>query len=218
MELTDNIDKLISSFKESQYLPAPSIMEIEDYRAYLRHEQAIADPETRFLDDHRDLVSLSPIDWDEEPTAAADIERTGDPTPTPQVPAFVATTPALKTKPAMDPARARTPRPRTPRPRTPRAVSRQPPPPPASRSRSRSPKNPMYLVYAVIVAIVVPILTFLVIPAFLERMVVVFLVFSGVAMAVVQAGTLTGLAGMMDYVLCAGVYGGLMAVVASTIS
>lgn len=76
-------------------------------------------------------------------------------------------------------------------------------------------RSPIYLAYAAIIAVLVPVLTFVVIPGFLERMVIVMLVFSGVAMAVVQSGLLAGMPErrVTDCIVCAGLYGGLMAVV-----
>lgn len=190
-------DKIISSFKETQYLPTPTHQEIEDYRGFFARGGTIAEPETRFLDDTNDLISLAPADWDESPP---DVQhgKAGDSTPTPQTSSVVGSPPPARPKSTVQPT-----------------GSKPPHRPVVLRSRS-----PMYIAYAAIIAVLVPILTFVFIPGFLERMVIVVLVFSGVGTAVVQSGMLARLPnrGVLDCVICAGLYGAVMAVVANIVA
>lgn len=178
-------------------MPTPTQEEIDDYRGFLAHGGIISDPETRFLDETNDLVSLAPVDWD-EPTHEVPRGRAGDSTPTPQTASVVGSPPA-RPKSTVQPASK----------------------PPHRLGPLRSPHSPMYLAYAAAIAVLVPILTFVFIPGFLERMVIVLLVFSGVAAALVQSGMLARLPadrGMTDCVICAGLYGSLMAVVAGIVA
>jgi hypothetical protein len=191
------LDKIISSFRETQYLPTPSLQEIDDYRGFLVRGGVIAEPETRFLDDPNDLVSLAAIDWEEAHGEAQPAgPQAGELTPTPQSSTVFGCPPV--NKPVDESSKLPPPRPAVP--------------PTSSRS-------PIHLAYAAMVSILVPILTFLVIPGLLERMIIVVLVFSGVATAVVQSGLLGGLVDrglLVDCVICAGLYGVLMTVVATT--
>jgi len=190
-------NKIISSFRETQYLPTPSLQEIDDYRGFLIRGGVIAEPETRFLDDPNDLVSLAAIDWDGAHREAQPAgPQGGESTPTPQSSTVFGCPPVNK---LVD-----------------ESIKLAPPRPAASPTNSRS---LIHLAYAAMVSILVPILTFVVIPGVLERMIIVALVFSGVATAVVQSGLLGGLADrglLVDCVICAGLYGVLMTVVATT--
>ncbi|GJC90091.1 hypothetical protein ColLi_12929 [Colletotrichum liriopes] len=51
---------VLSSFKDTQHLPAPNPQDVDFYRAYLANHNPIAEIETRFLDPLDDLVSLAP--------------------------------------------------------------------------------------------------------------------------------------------------------------
>lgn len=77
-----------------------------------------------------------------------------------------------------------------------------------------------HLVLAMAMIVLAPIICFAVIPGFVGRMTVVFLVGLGGAIALFQSGLLNSLAedrSTLDWVLCAGVYGGVMAVIAGII-
>jgi hypothetical protein len=74
------------------------------------------------------------------------------------------------------------------------------------------------LATAVAVAVLVPILTFSVIPGFLGRMTVTMLVALGVVGALMQRGVLDGRAALgKEGVVCVGIYGGVMAIVAGIV-
>ena len=180
----------MSSFKETQYLSKPSHQEIDDYRGLLSRGRIIAEPETRFLNEAHDLVSLVANDYN---GSVEDEERNynlgGDSTPTPQ-------SSAVMKPPALN-----------------QTVS-------TVGGVHQRPQSPIYLAYAMILAVIIPTVTFMVIPGFMERMVIVALVFIGIAGAVLQAGLLTGYGddrGIVDCIVCVGLYGGLMSVVASTV-
>jgi hypothetical protein len=74
------------------------------------------------------------------------------------------------------------------------------------------------LALALAIAVLVPILTFAVIPGFVGRLVVVGLVAAGVVGAGMQSGLLDGRAVVgTEGLVCAGVYGGVMVVVAGVV-
>lgn len=84
----------------------------------------------------------------------------------------------------------------------------------------RGPPAPIYFAYAVIFATIVPVVTFKVISGFAERMVIVALVFAGIAGVSAQSGLLAGLSegrGIVDCVICVGLYGVLMAAMATAL-
>lgn len=70
------------------------------------------------------------------------------------------------------------------------------------------------LAVAVAVAVLVPILTFSVIPGFIGRMTVVGLVAAGVVFALMQAGAIGRDCLGRDVLVCGGVYGGVMFIIA----
>lgn len=106
------------------------------------------------------------------------------------------------------------------------------PPPPSSqisnagsssfqvRNPAQPPPSLKRLVLAMAMIVLAPIVCFSVIPGFVGRMTVVFLVGLGGAAALLQSGLFNSLAedrSTLDWVLCAGVYGGVMAVIAGII-
>lgn len=58
VELTIS-DQILSSFRDIQTLPLPTVSEIEDYRSFLAVGKPIAEVETMFLDYPHDLASVS---------------------------------------------------------------------------------------------------------------------------------------------------------------
>lgn len=183
------------SFKETQKLLVPSMADIHDYRCFLTASCAVVDDETRFLDAADDLVSL-------------------------------AHPPLHPQKPLSDDGL-------TPMPR-PAGETGFPPGRPMSSSSAYStswrsslppaervvPATLAQLALGMFVALLVPILTFAVIPGFVGRMTAVLLVGLGVGTAMAQSGLVRMLStserGYLDCMVYVGVYGGLMAVVAGT--
>lgn len=70
------------------------------------------------------------------------------------------------------------------------------------------------LAVAIAVAVLVPILTFSVIPGFIGRLTVVGLVASGVVFALMQAGVVGKACFGRQGMVCGGIYGGVMIVIA----
>jgi VIT1/CCC1 family predicted Fe2+/Mn2+ transporter len=171
--------------------------EIHDYRTWLAHGNYITEEETRFLDETSDLASLA-IFEDEEPPKSAGL---APPTPN-SVKAFLVPPEdggSPKSIKSDNDIRQRR----------------------AQASKSTLARSPLLLAYAVIISVLVPILTFLVIPGFVERMVVVVLVLSGAVTAVAQSGLLKKLRDsqtVWDWALCGSIYGALMTFVAATCS
>ncbi|KAK2034770.1 hypothetical protein LX32DRAFT_578446 [Colletotrichum zoysiae] len=181
---------VLSSFKETQDLPAPNPQDVDFYRAYLANHNPIVEIEARFLEPADDLVSLArPSSSSGSPS-----RESGDDLKTPQ------------------PRRARLP-----------SVD--------LGGRNKAERARRLLVAALTgflptvalafaAAFLLPILAFAVIPGFVGRMAVVFLVAVGVAAAVVQAGLFSGGAerpakvAATEGLLASGVYVGVMAVVA----
>ncbi|KAI6780225.1 uncharacterized protein J7T54_003004 [Emericellopsis cladophorae] len=183
--------KLIESFRTMQSLPPPSVHEVGEYKAFLARTMAICEPETRFLQVENDLMSMPRQEWDETgpPEFPGDFERGGPPFEQlmPPMPA-----PPLQLSPKLDTALAGDAK-----------VS-------ATQAHELRNKSPLHLVYAAFLAVAIPVATFTVVHGLGERMVIVLLVFSGVATAVYQSG-LVAEQGVVECVGCAGLYGMLMA-------
>jgi hypothetical protein len=185
------VDHVLSSFTATQGLPSPSLADIQDYRSYLATHSPIEEIETRFLDPTEDLVSLA------RPATSSDGANYED-APTPMPRSAHAT--FLPSSPASDAGSS------------------------ASTSQSADHTHDValpHLAVGMAVAVLLPILTFPVVPSFVGRMVVVLLVGLGVLSGSTQAGFVrltgngSGSMGGWDWLMCAGVYGGVMAVVAS---
>ena len=183
------------------------------YRAYLSGQQPIAEIETRFLDMTDDLVSPS-YGRPRPPSRASSAGSAGY---GPRSPSDEALTP-------MPPSEAFLPH-HLPPPPSPGALSRASSVMTAHRvarcggdedaarpATARTGTELAHLAIATAVAVLVPILTFAVIPGFVGRMAVVLLVALAVFGTQAQAGTV-GIE-TRDLVVCAGVYGGVMAVLA----
>ncbi|KAF7555130.1 hypothetical protein G7046_g6624 [Stylonectria norvegica] len=180
---------VISSLKGTLELAAPSMEEVNEYRAYLAHQQPVVDVEARFLDNPDDLVLLA-----REPTV---YERQDDLlTPMSRPMADAGFPPGNNSSDTVDYQFNRN-----------FAVPTQPLPDGAPRE----------LAIATVVAILVPLLVFSVIPEFIGRIAVVLLVAAGVVMSLVQSGLfrlLTQARGGLDCMVCLGVYGAIMALLA----
>ncbi|KAG9251007.1 uncharacterized protein F5Z01DRAFT_677259 [Emericellopsis atlantica] len=183
--------KLIESFRTMQSLPTPSALEVGEYKAFLARTMAICEPETRFLQVENDLISLPRQEWEEtgRPGSPNDFDWRDQPfkqimPPTPA--------PPVQLSPRLDPALAGDAKDSAAQVHEPRS------------------KSPLHLVYAAFLAVAIPIAAFTVVHGLGERMVIVLLVFSGVATAVYQSG-LVAEQGFVECVGCAGLYGMLMA-------
>lgn len=170
--------------------------DIQDYKAFFTASTAVEEPETRFLDTN-DLVLLTNFPMQ---TSNPSHFRSDDAlTPMPRAADDAGFPPARP----MSASSAY-------------SGTWQSYLPPGERV---TPATLAQLALAMSVALLVPILTFAVIPGFVGRMTVVVLVGIGVSMAMLQSGMFKLLAsnrGALDLVLYTGVYGGVMAVIAGT--
>ncbi|KAK0384479.1 hypothetical protein NLU13_8565 [Sarocladium strictum] len=192
-------NKLLVSFRDTTDLPAPTIPDIQDYKAFLNQGNYIIADEARFLSATNDLISL-----DEAMLRGTDEFSEDLLTPMPRSTAEQEF-PILIKSGAAGGEKVSTPaKPITP------VESPEPALPPAAITR---------LALAIFIAVLVPIFTFTVIPDFAGRITVVALVASSVLSTLLQSGLIGLLAedrGVLVMVLCVIVYGGVMAAAAAT--
>lgn len=183
----------MTSLKGTQLLPSPSAREIEDYRALLAHGCYIAEAETHFLDTN-DLVSL--------PTHAGTESHGEASSPTVR---SRQGTPTLPSSSAFDLLATTTSRSA--------ANGRHVP----AGARPSTLPSPVHLTYATMVATLVPILAFAIVPGFTARLIVVALIFLGAVAAIWHTGVLDGqVSGQtwQNYLGCSLVYAAVMVGVA----
>lgn len=191
------IDQFLKLFRDAQCLSKPGINEVEAYKHFLHNDVHIVEEETRFLSKTEDLLSLPAMG-----------------------PSF------MELHASGRPLRSRDSETSTPTPgdtsRRGSLVSTSQRAEHASRSGARSekeqgptgsPQLPIYFAYGVLVAVLVPVMTFPVFPGFAERLIIIALVFSGVGWAMLQAG-ISDARRPLDMGLCAGAYVMMMAMAA----
>ncbi|KAL7951443.1 hypothetical protein V8C42DRAFT_339395 [Trichoderma barbatum] len=183
-------NQVITSFSATYNMAEPSVQDVVNYRSYLNAITPLVEDECQFLEATDDLVNLG----------RRRRRSNGNPPDDPL----------------------------SPMPRS-SGITGFPPPPSSQISNAGSSPYPgqnitqaslKRLVLAMAIIVLVPIICFSVIPGFLGRMTVVFLVGLGGAVALLQSGLFNSLAedrSTLDWVLCAGVYGGVMAVIAGII-
>ncbi|KAE9369953.1 hypothetical protein N431DRAFT_54317 [Stipitochalara longipes BDJ] len=175
-------NQALSSFNSTQALAPPDPEDIDLYRSYLETERPIAEHETHFLDPVDDLVSVC-----------------SDTLPRPPFQMSATSYDASSSMISSDNEASHSPHSLS--------SSRL-----LSSGEDRQEKNPLAALAAAIAAmILIPILTFNVIPNFIGRITVTFLVALGAVFGLVQSGTL-GYDALAEQegILCAGVYGGIM--------
>ncbi|KAH8173937.1 hypothetical protein LIA77_05356 [Sarocladium implicatum] len=193
-------NKLLISFRDTTDLPAPTLNDVQDYRAFLSSGGAIAVEETEFLGASSDLITL-----DEAQLRGTDQYSEDLLTPMPRS-ATEQEFPIQLKSASGDADKAKAPFIRL---NTPGGVPKQALPPTALA----------HLVFAVFVAVLVPIFTFAVIPDFAGRITVVVLVASSVLSMLLQTGLMKLLAeekGVVALLLCGVGYSGVMATAAAT--
>ncbi|KAI1378143.1 hypothetical protein F4677DRAFT_36241 [Hypoxylon crocopeplum] len=192
----EQYNRILSSFRETEGMPIPTMEDIREYRNYLAAHTPIADVETHFLDATNDLVSVvndSPEDViEEEPIA----------TPMPR-PDFT-----------MADIRSGPPSPMKPRPVSPYRHQEDNDTETIDNMFDEPPIVPLSV--AVTMAVIIPILTFLVIPGYLGRLTVVFLVGLGALGALIQGGIVP--IRTWELFICVGLYGAVMAVIAGIVA
>lgn len=184
----------MASFNTAQSFPMPTISQIEQYRSYLDTARPIAETETRFLDFTDDLATIG-SENDYSPSGR--IATTDDLTPVPCPAEYCNLETRGVTKKAQSEINGA--------------------PWAARESASRDQFLPTAV--AVVLALIVPIVTFLVISDFSGRMAIVFLAACAVLTVAMETGTMRSLAGrfgMVDWLVWTALYGGTMSVIAAS--
>ncbi|KAI1198889.1 hypothetical protein F5X97DRAFT_333027 [Nemania serpens] len=228
----EQYNRVLSSFRQTLSLPPPTAAEAQDYRSFLAGYAPISDVETRFLDATDDLVCLADddedIDEDDENYDVGDDIGDGDGDTTADEGENVAT-PVSRPDiiPDFHPRRRVSVLSQSdvvPR----RYEERAGTPPPEQDLVAVAATTHLghlatgkqhlitYLSVAMAVAVMLPLLTFLVIPGFMGRMTVVSLVGTGILGALAQ-GRLVRLRASQEVCVGVGLYGGVMAALAGMV-
>ncbi|KUJ10934.1 uncharacterized protein LY89DRAFT_739914 [Mollisia scopiformis] len=184
-------NQALTSFNETQSLAPPTIDDIDQYREYLEVEQPIHEAETHFLDPEDDLVSLSSQPLHHR----SPYRRHHSESPSSEVSSSDISSRHLASASA-----------------------------PSAESKLPELQNPTKdtvqsifpaLAAAIATSILLPVLTFTVIPGFIGRLTVTLLVALFTVAALIQAQILSRkvLLGR-ESVMCFGIYGGVMTVLA----
>jgi len=175
-------NQALSSFNSTQALAPPDPEDIDYYRSYLETERPIAEHETHFLDPVDDLVSVCE-----------------DTLPRPPFQMSSTSYDASSSMISSDNEASHSPHSLS----SSRLLS------PGEDRREKSPLPA--LATAIAAMILIPLLTFNVIPNFIGRVTVTLLVALGAVFGLVQSGTL-GYDALSERegIVCAGVYGGIM--------
>ncbi|KAI0506512.1 hypothetical protein F5B22DRAFT_444862 [Xylaria bambusicola] len=201
----EQYNRVLSSFRETLSLPAPTPADVLEYRGFLGSYAPIAEVETQFLNATDDLVWLGYSDEEvatNEEDVVTPISRSDitDFHPRRRVSIL-----------SQSDSSRRYDEGRTP---SPSHITVQG----AAREQDAANKQTlMHLSLALAAAITLPILTFLVIPGFIGRMTVVCLVGIGILGALVQ-GNVMRLRASQEICISVGLYGGVMAFLAGMIS
>ncbi|KAI0150833.1 hypothetical protein GGR57DRAFT_493037 [Xylariaceae sp. FL1272] len=193
----EQYNRVLASFRDTQSLPAPSLADVHEYRGFLSTYAPINDLETQFLDTPDDLVCLGARDTD----MIADETDLATPMPRPDMQLF-----NPRRRPSVlsqsDVSRRLDER---------SMVSQDT----LASTQTEKPAIAQISVAAA-VAIILPILTFLVIPGFLGRLTVASLVGGATLGALIQSN-IVGLQATQELCVCIGLYGGVMAILAGVI-
>ncbi|TRX92588.1 hypothetical protein FHL15_006515 [Xylaria flabelliformis] len=199
-----DLDRVLSSFRETLSLPPPTMPAISQYRGFLANYTPISEVETQFLDATDDLVCLSYSDDDE---MIADEEDVATPVSRSDITDFH-TRRRVSILSQSDTSRQLDER-NTP--------SSDPERVPLDQQHTTAKYLLMCLSVAMAVAVILPILTFLVIPGFIGRMTVVGLVGTGILVTLVQ-GSWVKFQATQEFCLSVGLYGCVMAVLAGMVN
>lgn len=216
-------DHVLTSFTETQKLPIPAADDVENYRTYLAAKNPIAEIEARFLDTADDLVSLTPprpasprssICRSQQQHYASHQPMSDD---------------ALAPVPASGPSLSHSPAKWSYRHEGSHDAQSPEKSKAASGAASGEEKNGFkILVAAAAASVLVPVLTFPLIPSFMGRVVVVLIVAltllrlyggdgrSGIALPKPARDIISNLS-TRDIVLTMGSYGAVMTVIAGII-
>ncbi|KAJ8127853.1 hypothetical protein O1611_g5783 [Lasiodiplodia mahajangana] len=195
----DQYNRVLSSFRQTFSLSPPTTADMQEYRGFLDNYAPISDAETRFLDATDDLICLGDSDGD----MTADEEDLPTPVSRSDIAEFHPRR-RVSIISQSDISRRFDDRVTTP------SVDPEIP----SQDQHRIAKHALMLLsVAMAVAVILPILTFLVIPGFIGRMTVVCLVGIGILGALVQAKVIK-LQATQEFCVSVGLYGGVMAILA----
>ncbi|KAH7370179.1 hypothetical protein BKA65DRAFT_386212 [Rhexocercosporidium sp. MPI-PUGE-AT-0058] len=183
-------NQALSSFNSTQSLTHPDLEDIEHYRTYLQTEQPIAEAETHFLDPTDDLVSI----YSETLAPPSYLHSSHAPSST--------------VSSSEDSSQVSS-----------SAACSAPMPSPISTPQPEHQPILPGLASAIAISILVPILTFSVIPGFMGRLTVALLVATFMVGALIQSGIVQRhmLLGT-ESLTCASIYVGVMVVIAGIIA
>ncbi|CZR68829.1 uncharacterized protein PAC_18729 [Phialocephala subalpina] len=189
-------NQALTSFNETQLLAPPTIDDIDQYREYLDMEQPIHEAETHFLDPEDDLVSLS-----SQPLHHKSRYRRHRDSDSPSSGEVSSSEVSSRQSVSL------------------RKVPLAKPSEPLNQAKGNLQSIFPALAAAIATSILLPVLTFTVIPGFMGRLIVTGLVALFLIAALVQAqilgrSVLLGREAMM----CAGIYAGVMTVIAGIMS
>ncbi|KAI3334588.1 hypothetical protein F4824DRAFT_182150 [Ustulina deusta] len=229
----EQYNRVLSSFRETLSLPAPTPADMQEYRGFLASYVPIAEMETRFLDATDDLVCLGYSDEDMATNgedvitpisrsditdfqsrrrvsiiSQSDISRRYDERRTPSPDLAVATQDAAHNQHAEHAAHDQ---------HAEYTAHDQHAEHAAHGQHEINKQSLTHLSVAMAVAITLPILTFLVIPGFIGRMTVVCLVGIGILGALVQ-GKIMELRASQEFCISVGLYGSVMAFLAGMVN
>ncbi|TVY59350.1 hypothetical protein LCER1_G000738 [Lachnellula cervina] len=183
-------NQALASFNTTQSLSSPDPDDISTYRDYLQTAHPIAEAETHFLDPADDLVSISS---DHVPPSSSCYSTSQSATSSYPPSSIVSPSKASERS----------------------EVSERSEPYPHAELQSILPAHAA----ALATAILIPILAFTVIPNFIGRIAVTSIAAGGVLGATIQGGFADmGMVLGSEGLMCAGIYGGLMIVVAGIMS
>lgn len=206
-----DLDRVLSSFRESLSLPAPTSADMSQYRGFLANYVPISEVETQFLDATDDLVCLGYSD-DEEVIAEEEEEEEEESVITPVSQSDISDFHPRRRVSILSQS----------------DISRrldERSTPSSNHENEIAPQDQqhvtdkyllMRLSVAMAMAVILPILTFLVIPGFIGRMTVVSLVGSFLGASV--QGRWIEFQATQEFCLSVGLYGGVMAVLAGLVN
>jgi hypothetical protein len=172
-------------------LAPPTIDDIDQYREYLEVEQPIHELETHFLDPEDDLISLS-----SQPLHHKSRYRRSQPSESPSSEESSSEVSSRSPAPLDTPAKV-----------------------PVVKTKEN--RQSMFSAFAAAIAtsVLLPVLTFVVIPNFIGRLTMTFLVALFTVVALLQAQILSRQVLLeRDALTCVGIYGGVMIVLAGIMS
>ncbi|RYP50135.1 hypothetical protein DL768_004252 [Monosporascus sp. mg162] len=198
----EQYNNVLSSFRKTQCFPTPSPADIHDYRGFLATHRPVAEAETHFLDATDDLVCVD--DGEDSDDFPDEDDAPATPMPSAHYDPRNAGRPGVSELGSPQSQNLR-----------PQNVSEQF----VDAGRRLNSEHPMLLPLSIGATgvVILPVLTFAVIPGYLGRMAVVVLVVVGALAAVLQ-GNLGALGNTRDMCIIAGCYGAVMAVLAGVMA